>query len=237
MRNILNETIPMDSIIVIANKVVTRYAYRKVIPWREKEDVVMDIVEKFLAQKDKIEKAFEGKSKKQTYFIAILNRMCCEVIRKESKHWYSINEGEDDRNLSWLSTSKIDAEKRVALRNETSRLANTMLFFNGSRAKVNLFLKYYFDLPISENEIMEYSGENMDLVSELIKREDAISKADVFENLSKIVNIVEGKNVKGDAVRMWLNKQMDTILSRMNSNDASYHNKETLALLFELQSN
>ncbi len=236
-RNILNETIPMDSIIDIANKVVTRYAYRSVIPWREKEDVVMDIVEKFLTQKDKIEKAFEGKSKIQTYFIAILNRMCCEVIRKESKHWYSINEGEDDRNLSWLSTSAIDTEKSFALKNEANRLANTMLFFNGTKAKVNLFLKYYFDLPINESDIMQYSDKNPTLISELLERDDAISKADIFENLSQVVNIVEGKNVKGDAIRMWLNKQIDTILSRMNNNDASYHTKESLALLLEFQSN
>ncbi len=227
--------VTMNSVVDIANKVVSRYVFRSVIPEREREDVVMAIVEKFLNQKDKIEKAFEGKSKLTTYFVAILNRMCCEVIRKESRHWYSIVEGEPPVNEASRRTLDFEAEKSFAIVNEVKRLNNTMLLFNGERAKINLFLKYYFDLPIDSSDISDYAGSREEEVKELLQDAGQKSKGDMFDNLSQVVNIVEEKNVKGDAVRMWMNKQIEIILSRLNKNGMANHDKDSLAVLLEIQ--
>lgn len=225
----------MSLVVDIANKVVSRYVFRSVIPEREREDVVMAIVEKFLNQKDKIEKAFEGKSKLTTYFVAILNRMCCEVIRKESRHWYSIVEGEPQVNETSRRTLDFDAEKSFAIANEVKRLSNTMILFNGERAKINLFLKYYFDLPIVNTDILDYAGGKAEEVQVLLENVSQKTKGDMFENLSQVLNIVEDKNVKGDAVRMWMNKQIEIILSRLNRNGMANHDKDSLAVLLEIQ--
>lgn len=227
--------VTMSLVVDIANKVVSRYVFRSVIPEREREDVVMAIVEKFLNQKDKIEKAFEGKSKLTTYFVAILNRMCCEVIRKESRHWYSIVEGEPLVNEASKRTLEFEAEKSFAIVNEVKRLNNTMLLFNGERAKISLFLKYYFDLPIDYADISDYAGSRVEEVKELLQNATQISKGDTFDNLSQVVNIVEEKSVKGDAVRMWMNKQIEIILSRLNKNGMANHDKDSLAVLLEIQ--
>ena len=232
-----NVAVTMDMVVAIANRVVSRYVYRLVIPAREKEDVVMAIVEKFLNQKEKIERAFEGKSKITTYFIAILNRMCCEVIRKESRHWYSIVEGEPQMNESLQQTKPFETEKRFAISNEVKRLNNTLLLFNGERAKLNLFLKFYFDLPIEYSEIKDYSLEKAEAVKEMFEDAEQKSKGELFEILSQVVNLVEGKSVKGDAVRMWMNKQIDIILTRLNLNGISNHDKDSLVILLEMQQN
>ncbi|PKP15534.1 MAG: hypothetical protein CVU06_16390 [Bacteroidetes bacterium HGW-Bacteroidetes-22] len=47
------------------------------------------------------------------------------------------------------------------------------------------------------------------------------------------VNLVENKNIKPDAVRMWFNKQMDILLHGLNGNKMACHTRETLVLLFE----
>jgi hypothetical protein len=70
----------------LINKVVMRHVSRGVIPTREQEDVKTSILEKFLLKQNKIDGSFQGKSKIATYYTAVINRMCAEVIRKEQKH-------------------------------------------------------------------------------------------------------------------------------------------------------
>lgn len=230
------EAISVSALIDIANNVVSRYVFRGVVPKREKEDVVMTIVEKFIACREKIEGAFQGKSKVTTYLIAILNRMCCEVIRKESRHWYAVNEEKIITNYH-PSTLSIEAEKTFAINNEVKRLSSTMLFFNGEQAKIKLFLKCLFDLPYSDNDVRDYAGSKAQQVETLLGSTQDASKGIKFDMLSQVVNFVEDKDVKGDAVRMWLNKQIDIILARLNRNEMANHTKESLALLLEVEQN
>jgi DNA-directed RNA polymerase specialized sigma24 family protein len=234
-RNNSIETISMEKIIDIAGSVVSRYVFRSVIPAREKDDVVMSMVEKFIRSRAKIEESFEGKAKATTYIVAILNRMCCEVIRRESKHWYSIEEVDAYSKISTSATLAIEAEKSFAISNEVKRFNTALLFFNEDLAKVKVFLKCLFDLPFGDMDIADYAGAKAEQVRILLESVDDGSKGEKFEVLSKVVNFVEGKNVKSDAVRMWLNKQIDAILNRLNRNGISNHNKESLALLLELQ--
>ncbi len=216
-----------------AELVVGKYVVRKAIPKREQEDVVMVAVEKFVQQKDKIMSSFQGKSSFNTYCVAVLNRMVCEVIRKESRHWYAVveNDAEPIKNRHGLW---IEAEKDLVLKSEVVRFNQTLLFFNGTGAKVNLFLKYYFGLPIQRTDYQSYGRHHADALSEILNADAAPSKGTAFEQMAIAVNLVEGKHLKGDAVRMWLNKQMDVILDRLNASGGSRHNRESLALLCEL---
>ncbi|MGM0497951.1 MAG: hypothetical protein ACQESJ_08540 [Bacteroidota bacterium] len=72
-----------------AAKIVCRYIYQGTIPEREEENVKMSIVGDFWEKQDIIAARFSGKAKISTYCIAILNRMCCELIRKNSMDWKS----------------------------------------------------------------------------------------------------------------------------------------------------
>ena len=76
-----------SNLLLLAEKVVKRYVSKGVVPQRELEDTQMQMVEKFLLKQDKIEERFSGKSNVTTYCIAVLNNMCCEIIRKDLKHW------------------------------------------------------------------------------------------------------------------------------------------------------
>lgn len=224
-----------DLIRTITEKVVSRYVFRTVIPAREKEDVEMAVIEKFLNKKEKINQTFEGKSKITTYYTAIINRMCCEIIRSESKHWYSVNDDAELYQDQQYKTLNYESAKKTLINDEVKRLANTMLFFNGEREKVNLCLKYFFDIPLDDEDIRMYSQDKHDKLKLILEERESLSKAEVFKNLSKVVNIVENKNVGGDAIRIWLNKRIDTILNRMNTNGLYFHNKESLSVLIEMQ--
>ncbi len=239
MRFFRNKATENDELIAqishVAETVVGRYVVKKAIPKREQEDVKMVVLEKFLLQRDKIMAAFQGKASLNTYFVAVLNRMVCEVIRKESRHWYAVVENEsENESFQYSLSSSMEAEKELILKYEVVRFHQTLLFFNGTGDKVNLFLKFYFGLPIQPLEYERYGRHHARELSTILQVDEMLSKGTAFNQMAKAVNLVEGKNLKGDAVRMWLNNQMDVILNRLNASGGSQHNRESLALLCEL---
>lgn len=225
----------IENIKDLVEKVVVRYIGNSVIPYREKYDVVMTILEKFIHNRQKIDDGFEGKSKITTYYIAVFNRMCCEVIRKESKHWYAVNDLESESKVELKRNTLTDADKKVAIVDELKQLANVMNFFKGQGAKVNLFMKYYFRIPLDYKDIFEYSAVHSNEIGREVARHAPKNNADIFNILARIINIAEGKEIKGDAVRMWLNKKIEIILTRINMNGTSKHTRESLQILMEMR--
>lgn len=235
-RNKESEAFSIESILDIANIVISRYAARNIIPSREKEDVKMAVVEKFINQKKKIDKAFEGKSKLSTYYIAIMNRMCCEVIRHESKHWYSVNDDKKELYESDPITLNIETEKNTIFHLEEKRLDSIIHSFKDEEGKLILFLKFYFHLTLSRKDFEKYSIDKANELMLILQREETTAKSEIFDKLAEAVNLVEQKNVKGDAVRMWLHKQIETLLSRLNKSGDTEYTRESLEIIIEMHS-
>lgn len=224
----------LQTIKALVTKVVSRYIARGVIPRREQKDVETSIIEKFLLKQDKINSAFQGKAKVTTYYIAVLNRMCAEVIRKEQKHWYAINDDEDN-GLPQNATVSFDTAKSTLVQEELKRFHSSLMLFNGTADKFLLFLKYYYDIPLQEVEIANYAGSKKEEAKQILAERGNLSKAMVNERLAELVSVVEGKDVGGDAVRMWINKHLNTLLNRLNGKNRSFHDKETIGLMLEMQ--
>jgi hypothetical protein len=226
-----------DELLQWVKIVVGRYVSKKIIPHREQEDVEMAIVEKFLRQKAKIDLSFKGNSKLSTFYIAVINKMCCEMIRKESRHWYSVNEEMNESSTNYCIDSALNSDKKLAISYEIKRLSNVLLFFNGDRAKINVCLKIYFDIDLSEKELRDYEPIKESDIHKVLTRPSDMSKAEKYELMANIINNAEGKNTKGDAVRMWLEQKIQIILTRLNSKHESSHDKESLGILLEYKEN
>jgi len=230
----LKSVIPAEQLMEIVKKVVSRYVAKSSIPKREAADAEMSVFEKFWNNREKILSAFQGKSQLTTYCIAVANRMCCEFIRKEKKHWNQLHEAMETVAENNNNTHHLETEKEVHFKSEVKRLSNALQFFNGESAKFNLFLKYYLDIPISDNDIIDYHPDNTESISSLLSHKESPSKGEKFEQLAEVVNTVEAKSVKSDSVRMWLNSRMTTLLDRLNGNGISSHTHESLTILLEL---
>lgn len=229
--NRYNNQSPAEHIILsITQKVVRGYVQRKVVPQREFDDVVMSVVEKFCTQKDKIENSFEGRSNQTTYYIAVINRMCCEVIRKESRSWYLIESLSPENTLQ---TGNYETEKKLILEQEVKRLEN-LLFMNNEKGKVIMFLKFYFDIPIKHDDVSIYAMDKTKDVCSLLLKGKPKTKEDIFTCLAEIVNMVEDKCIGKDAVRIWFTNQLNSLINRLNGNDNAYHNKESLAIMLDM---
>ncbi|MDG5799618.1 hypothetical protein QA597_04495 [Marinilabiliaceae bacterium ANBcel2] len=225
----------LSTIKSISSKVVGRYVSRGAIPERERGDVEDSIIEKFVLKKEQIDNRFKGKSKRSTYYTAVINRMCCEVIRKEHKHWHVVTNNSDEE-FHHYATVELDSAKQTYVNEELKRFNNSIMLFNGTHSKVLLFLKYYFDIPLQESIITEYAGyNNKEAVLKILGNRKGLSKAAVTERLAKLVLLVENRDIGGDAVRMWINKQINVLLNRMNGNNKRFHNKETIGIMLEMK--
>ena len=223
------------SYILIVKKVVNRYIATASIPGSEREDVEMTIIGKFTAMRSKIDKAFEGKSQLSTYYTAVINRMCCEVIRAQKKHWNMEKCNYDDVvNLAPFQLTSL--EKHLHYKMEVRRLANVLQLFDKDRAKIKLFIKYYFRLPLTTENLRDYSPGHVPLLKQILNS-NTERKSEIFEQLAMAVNVVENKNIKADAIRMWLNKKIDTVITRMNYQRCSSYCRESIELLFEIAQN
>ncbi len=224
-------SLPEKDLMEYAEKVVTKYVNSGVVPARYREDVQMSMVEKFLSKKEQIFSAFEGKSKVKTYCFAVLNRMCCEIIRKELRHWKNKDEEEPAPSFHDFSCSS----SQVVIDAEIKLLDKILLMFDDEKPKVVFFLKYFFDIPVTEFDARAYlkeyfEPEIMDFLSGQEKNTDTRK----YQVLQHIVTIRDEKDVKPDAIRMWLNKTVHHIIARLNGTiQRSNYTKESLGILME----
>ncbi len=223
-----------DELVTLSKKVVARYVANNAIPQRDKDDVAMTIVSNFLAAEEKINNSFKGQSKTSTYCIAILNRMCCEIIRKDFKQWKQVQQNENFLTDN-KSTNAFESSKSAIIKSELQRLNYILEFFNEEQFKVIVFLKYILDIPFTRSEVNNYAKSDSSVVFEQLEQNKDEALATRYQILADIVNKTEGRSVKGDAIRMWLNKSIDTIIRRMNASGASNYNREALGILLEMR--
>jgi len=220
-----------DKLLEYADKVVSRYVYQKIIPEREREDVKMSVIERFWEKKERIAKGFSGNSKLSTYCIAVLNRMCCEEIRKNIMHWKSRSEDYIKEEYSRVLSSS----EQLVIKDETRLLDKIIRLLPEEKSKVLVYLAYYFSLEPKSTHIEEYSRNcNQNGIFKLLDPNKTQNKTHLFDNLAKVMNTCENKSVKADAVRMWLNKTMDKIIEQLNGPfQRANYDRESLRTLFE----
>ncbi len=219
-------------VLQMAEKIVGHYIRKSLIPLREKEDVQMCMVEKFLLKRNQILCSFKGKSNVHTYFYAVLNRMCLEIIRKESKYWYGMQE-EADGNVSEKSGSSLN---RVIIEDEMHLFEKILRMFGDEMAKIVLFLKFMYEIRIQEEDIHNYTrGYDGEEIHKLLDIQgEKLTEMKKFKIMQQIVNLQESKSISPDAVRMWYSKIISHILNRLNGSlQRSSYNKESLGLLLD----
>ncbi len=213
-----------------SERVVNRFIAKRSIPYREKDDVKMFIVEKFISKQSRIENSFMGKSKASTYCFAVLNRMCLEVIRKEIKHWNLSDQDSFPDNVA----HGFNSEETTVVNDEISQLDKLLQLYFDEEAKVKLFIALYYRLNIREKDIENYDPNYLENnLKEVFNLVIDINKAELFKAFAFAINSVEGKNIKADAVRMWLNKNINILIGRLNKGSRAGYDKESFQILFE----
>ena len=214
----------------LAFKVV--YRYRHTIPQAEREDVAMTLVKSYLEQEGKIVERFNQQSKVTTYIVAVLNRMCCGVIRKELKYWQQADELHSDY-LNYGDDMNNVAHATV-IADEINYLKKVLTLLE-HRAKTIVFLAFLYFLKAKLSYVKAYdcAYKKNRTLSKLTPHE-GMSKGQIYEQMALVVTKVEGQSTKPDAVRMWLNKNLKIIIVRLNGPfGRAQYDKESFQVLFE----
>jgi len=230
-----NIAFSIEMVIKIADIIVKKFVKNKSIHSSEFDEIKQIILEKYLQKKDKIEINFTQKSKPETYISAILFRMVLEVLRTEHNKKQRYLDFED--NIKIFEKEKIiNPEEKLIIQNEREYLKRVLNTFGKEQLKIVLFIKIYYQINITNIEINKYSRNiTCRKVLNSLGDNKELKEKEIFLLLSKLQNIAENKEVKPDAIRMYVNNSIKKILERLNGqNNRTFYTKKTLALLFEV---
>jgi len=234
-RNQLLNLLETDFLSRTVRKTVLRYVNRKAIPVRELEDVEMSVIEKFINQKQRIVANFEGKAQASTYCVAIINRMCCEVIRKEWKHWQSVDNQGYGMSAGFYPRAENQTDHTLLIDLELERLQRILDNLVQTAASAELLLLFHFELQAEAQFLEKWAGKYAAQIKSPIEKLSHSNKTTRYQIIAEILSVVEGENIKPDALRMRIYKYMDMLIAALNYNDQAQHTRETLKLLFEIR--
>ncbi len=233
-KNIHVKAFSTESVLKITHIVVKKFIRNGSISYNDFQDVSQTVLEKYWKKKDKIESSFSGASKPETYISAIVYRMVLEIIRSEKnkpKHYTDF-----EPNLETHNHEKVlNPEEELIINNETKYLERVLLTLGDERIKVVLFCKCYFRLWINNEDLIPYVPPHLcDKAYEMLHDTAQLKNKEVYARLCEVHNLVESKTIKPDAIRMYIQKNIEQILFRINGNNRAYYDKDSLRTLFEL---
>jgi len=217
--------------------IVKKFVRNGSVKYDDFEDVKQSLIEKYLNKKDKIERSFNGSAKIETYISAVLYRMVLEILRSEKSK--TNNSTEFEQIVKFFKTEKvINPEEQLIIENEKKYLQRVLHTLGKERFKISLFIKYYFRIIINVFDLNNYVPNNLiKSVLKILTFKINTKDKEIFSNLSEVQNSFETKKVKPDAVRMFINKNIEKTINRMNGTNRAFYTKNTLSILFEMYYN
>jgi len=234
-RNQLIDLLDTDFLTTTVQKTVERYVKRRAIPIREQQDVEMSVIEEFIKQKNQIVSTFKGRSQASTYCTAVINRMCCAIIRKEYHHWQASDFDFKQDVAEAYSPNEAGTDYRLLIKLELSRLQEAFDHFGQIAPDMEVLLMLHFELNPRRSIFVSWSGLDDRHLEEWSMKVNTHKKTDRYKAIAALVSVIENKELKPDALRMRIYKYMDLLIDFLNRNDQSGHTRETLKLLFELR--
>lgn len=228
------EVFSVEEVYSLAKKVVNKMLVRNAIPHREQQDTEQELMRKYVEKKSKIQSAFKGNSKPETYLTAVLYRMCCEIIRSDVKNWDHVKH-HDPTDFFMRSISESSVENKMVINNEARFLKNIILLFAEESARLILFLKVLYGIPVTNDDLYAYHKDYKNYELDKILKDGVVNQnQEAYALLEEVVKRVEKKAVGGDAIRIWLNKRVDQMINRLNGTvQRSNYDRKTFRILFD----
>jgi len=223
-----------DLLIKVTNIIVKKFVKNGSINFNDFDDVKQNIIEKYLIKKEKIESAYTGSAKPETYISAVVFRMALEIIRRDKNKLQQHSTYENNVKI-YNREKTINPEEELIIKNEKTYLERVLLTLGNDHIKAILFIKFYFRIMIENNDFKNYIPENkINEAEKILQYNDNIRDKEIYLKLCELHNLFEQKQIKPDAVRMYINKNIDKIINRLNNNGRTFYTKDTLSILFEL---
>lgn len=219
----------------IMDIMIKKFIKNKQIEREDFNEIKQILVEKYLGKQSSIKDAFTYKSKIETYLSAVIYRMILEIIREQYSYKNRVKRIEkvinDDSRQTTLSPEEI-----LIIEDEKIYLKRVIETFGAEKDKVLLFLKIYFQINYTAEDINNYCrGINADILPDYSGPDKRLTDKETYEYLCKICLYAENKEIFPDAIRMYLKKITDKLIARMNGKyNRAFYTKESLGILMEM---
>lgn len=196
------------------------------------DDFVQEINKKLLERMKRIQNQYNHSSQLRTYFSKIILNICLEEMRKGSQ----VMEPQPEHyGKSEIADEPVD---NFLFKQEYERFERVILLLDHKGRKILLLLKMMYDLPVYRKDLVEFSyhisDSTIDQIFLDIKACRNKLKKEKLAVFSKILYLLEGKEVPPDSLRKWYRTYLDECLRLMNGNPVrSSYTEDSLAILIE----
>ena len=228
------EKFPLEMLEKISSIIVKKFIKAGYITPDDYQDYNQTLKTRYLTNREKIEGKFKADSLPQTYMSSVLKNMMLEELRSGKKYKERSQEYEKAALLSGEKDRSLSPEERAVIENEKKHLQRVFLSLGKHRAKVLLGCKMIQRLKITDSEFEDYlDGRASNGAEKYLDFLPGEQNQDIYQKLCMITNLVEGKDNKPDAIRLWLGKKIEQIIMRLNSGSVSKYDAETFGILLE----
>ncbi len=209
---------------------------------KEKPDLIQDITTCILEKLPLIAKQFRGLAKDTTFLTVVIRNICYQKLRESKRCPDLVNVPNETLGLLTRENSQdtfnlLNPEIQHIVYEATVKLERIFQTLPLTGNKIYLFLLIYYGLPVHKKDIVAYSENgNTEIILELINKLKSAkeTKSNVYQSLTKITHICEGRSLSPDAMRWFLNKQIEEILVLLNGNPKCYDfDKDSFRVFFE----
>lgn len=200
----------------------------------EKDDLVQTVCKQLIEKAPSIKKNYNGSSMLITYCSSVINNLCNGMIRELKKQPVTIHQLPDYVEYDGYILERL-------LVNETiDKFGKIMRLYHNKRFKLEFCLKSYFRVRLSSADY-EYLAPKMQMdparffeIFNDLSENQMLTKNEIYNYLTIIMNELEHVDNGNDAIRKWLNVRIAEILVLLNGNPkSSCFDEETLQILLE----
>lgn len=212
---------------------VRYYIKKKLFSLDDKQDIIQSVNESLIMQLPKISEQYNGMSSLESYMSVIIYNMCLKIHRDDPAPPppVGISEGR--------SGVHDEPATGLIIRQELEIFRTILILLYRNRNKFILFAKYYFCLPVTENDIRRvFPSIHFHDISRLISlsesHHDKEPIEDIFKAIAPFIAKYEGTKVDPDSLRRWTIRTINQVVRQLNGDPPeSAHTSETLKELID----
>ncbi|MBQ3691191.1 MAG: sigma-70 family RNA polymerase sigma factor [Bacteroidales bacterium] len=228
------EVFPLQMLEKITSITVKNFIKAGYIGPEDYQDFTQTLKMRYLSAKERIEGKFKSDSLPQTYMSSVIKNMMLEELRAGKKYKERSIEFQKAAIIKGDKDDSLSPENRTVIENEKKHLQKVFLTLGKDRAKVVMCCKMVWKIKVTDLEFRDYlQGRDSNGAEKYLDFDDKEQNQDIYQRLCMITNLVENKNNKPDAVRLWLSKKIEQVITRLNANRISKYDAETFGILLE----
>jgi hypothetical protein len=212
---------------------VRYYIQKKMFSLDEKHDLIQSVNERLIMQMPKISEQYNGSSTLDAYMSVVIRNICLKIHRDDPVP--------PAPAIPSDGTAAVQDEpfSGLFIRQEVDKLRTILILLYRKRNKFILCAKYYYRLPVTENDIRRafpsiHFNDINTLIAVSASNSEQMHVEEIFTILAQCVLKYEGTMIDRDSLRRWTVRTINSVIRQLNGDPPeSAHTADTLKELID----